>query len=152
MGAEVFLTFEAELDFVTERDFIFVEEDPFEVPLVVALLFPPDRMLVILPRVELVLLDFVRLDVFGMFLTSGVSALFGLEIFTLPDTPESETFGAIALDDFLVNGVLSFGLFRRIVLLLSWRTTGWVLTKLSWPMPLREYRLRATLEMFLALS
>lgn len=122
MGAEDFFTLAD--DFDIELDFIFFEEELFEDPLEVALLFPPERTLVILPRVELVLLDFVRVDVFGMFLTSGVSVFFGLEIFTLRETSDSETFVEIVPDGFFLNAMLSLGVFRRIVLLLACLTAG----------------------------
>ena len=122
MGAEVFFTFED--DFDIELDFIFFEEELFEDPLEADLLLSPERILVILPRVELVRLDFVRTDVFGMSLTSGVFVFFGLDIFTLREAPDSETFVAIVLAGFLVSAVLSLEDFRRIVLLLACLTAG----------------------------
>ena len=125
-GEDDFLTFEEVFDFEIELDIVFFEEELFEDPLlaVVALLLLPERILVILPRVELVLLGFVAVDVFGMFLSSGISVFFGLEIFTLREVPDSETFVEIVLDEFCVKAVLSIGVFRRIVLLLACLTVG----------------------------
>lgn len=124
-------------DFDCELDFTAFEEELFEDPLEVALLFPLERTRVIFPRVELVFLDLVVVDVFGMFLL---------------EESDSEAFVEVLPGEFLMKSVLSVSVFSRILLLLTGSTAGCVLARLIWPMFTTEFRLRATLETFLALS
>jgi hypothetical protein len=108
--AEDFLTAEEDLDFEIVLDFIvlvfeeelFTEEVP-EDPLLVVLLFPLERMLVILPRVELVFLDLVSDESFGMFLSSEDSVFSGFAILTLGEVSGER--------------LLSLRVFKRILLL-----------------------------------
>lgn len=86
LGAEDFFTLELEFD--PELDFTLVAEELFEEelvedPLDAALLFPDERTRVILPSVELVFLDLVTDDVFGIFRSSEVFVFSLLDIFTL---------------------------------------------------------------------
>lgn len=155
MGADDLFALAEDFDCVLDFTFVEVElfaEELFEDPLEVALLFPPERTRVIFPKVEPVFLDLVVVDVFGMFLSSGISGFFGLEIFTLLEESDSEAFVEVLPGEFLMKSVLSLSVLSRILLLLVGSTAGCVLTRLIWPMLTTEFRLRATLETFLALS
>ena len=151
MGADDFFTFD--VDFEPELDFTFFADELFaDLPVETLPLFAPDRTRVIFPRVELVFLDFFSVDVFGMFLSSGTSVFFGLEIFTLRDPLGSEAFVDVLPGEFSMLEVLPPSVFSRILPLTAGVTAGCVLDRLIRPIFVTEFLLRATFETSLALS
>lgn len=93
-GGDDFFTFEEEADFFMERDSIFFDEELLEDVLFDDALFEvlSERILVILPRVVLVVLDRTFEFVIGIFLSSLFSSVFGWVIFCFMTLPDSVTF------------------------------------------------------------
>lgn len=128
LGAEDFFTLELEFD--PELDFTLVAEELFEEelvedPLDAALLFPDERTRVILPSVELVFLDLVTDDVFGIFRSSEVFVFSLLDIFTLRESSGSAIFVDVPLLlESLMKVLLSLSVFNRILLLSAGTAPG----------------------------
>ena len=98
--------------FVFEEE-LFAEDDP-EDPLFAVLLFPLERMPVILPRVVLVFLDLVPDEIFGMSLSSEDFVFSEFVILTLGEISDSAIFVGFDRDEFSVGGEPSLRLFNRI--------------------------------------